>query len=139
MPMHYGCEAQEMNYDKFIDDGIGLVITMPTKIPEDLVTEATVKLYVDNASKRGHTYSHPDWKKDMWSMQYNDIIRYLVARINATKLQDEYYGILPYLVGHVADKQLYRTFAKRAKHIKLDESTLKTTMRRPSKFTPKKE
>jgi hypothetical protein len=28
--MHNDCEAQKVNYNKFIDNGIGLVITMPT-------------------------------------------------------------------------------------------------------------
>lgn len=106
-------------------------------IPEDLVTVETVELYVKNAMKRGHTYTHQDWDKNLWNKPYNEIIRYLATRLEKTKVQEEYYGILPYLVGHVAEKTLYRPYSKRSKRIKLEESTLKTSTRRPSKFTPK--
>lgn len=103
-------------------------------LPEDLITEETVALYVKNASKRGHTYTHEDWPKNLWSLGYIEIITYLGQRIAKTKDSAEYYGILPYLVGHVPSKILLKPFSKRSKKIAVDPATFKTNMRRPRKF-----
>lgn len=103
-------------------------------LPEDLITEETVRLYVKNASRRGHAYIHPDWRTSLFAGSYREIVETLFKRLVETKEPEEYYGILPYLVGHVKAEKLLKPYHKRTKHLVLDESTFKTNMRKPRKF-----
>lgn len=96
------------------------------------MTEETIALYLENANKRSHTYFHHSWDNSLWLKPYQEIIKYLGQRLVETKDSSEYYGILPYLVGHI---HRFPKFSKRKeKDIALDTETFKTRTYTKKKF-----
>lgn len=100
--------------------------------PENLITNQTIARFLKNASKQGYEYFHPNWPKDLWLKPYRKIIEYLGQRLALTEDSHEYYGILPYLVGHIHN---FPKFSKRKKkNIAVDPETFKTKTYTKKKF-----
>ena len=105
-----------------------------TEYAEDLITNETVRDTMLKAYRKGHTYKHESWPKDLWGWKYSDIIEFLADRFQLTKDPTEYYNIMPYLYKHVEEDKLFRPYHKRFKGTVLKEGSVKTNTRRPSKF-----
>lgn len=101
---------------------------------EDIYNQAEIAERVKNASKKGHVYSHPEWHQKLWTWKYNDIIEYLANRFQTTSSREEYYNIMPFLVGHADSDKLLRAFPRRFNGPVLNSDTLLTSKRRPYKF-----
>jgi hypothetical protein len=77
--------------------------------PENPIEES-IETAVMNAYHKGHTYVHASWPKDIWKWKHDEIIEYLQDRLQMTTDDREYYNIMPYLVGIVEPKTLYKPF-----------------------------
>lgn len=102
--------------------------------PEDLMTPETIRIGIEKAFLKGHTYTHTSWPKDLWTWEHNEIIEYLADRFHATKDETEYYNIMPYLYKHASLDKMFKIYSRRFKGTVLRESSLRTNTRRPSKL-----
>lgn len=57
-----------------------------------------------------YKYKKADWPKDLWTWKYKEITNWLESRFRTTIDEQEYYGIMPYLLHVIEDKELFIRF-----------------------------